>query len=263
MMDTPLRTSEIRKEKIVMWKKFCAALLLMLLLPACALAEVVISEIMTSNGTYESGHAYDWIELHNTGKSTVDISGWYLSDSKKNKMKFQFPQGTKLKADGYLTVFCTGDDEVDVGKGSEFYATFALSSSGESIYLSDADGNQLQKLKYPQQYGCVSYGTTDDGATYGFFENATRGKKNDTTIYSGRVDAPVLDTAGGFYTDSVIVMAHSVLSGATLRYTTDGSTPTAKSKEFPAGGLTIKETTVVRIRAFQPEFVPSPTVSAT
>ena len=58
-----------------MWKKFCAALLLMLLLPACALAEVVISEIMTSNGTYENGHAYDWIELHNTGKSTVDISG--------------------------------------------------------------------------------------------------------------------------------------------------------------------------------------------
>lgn len=133
-----------------MWKKFCAALLLMLLLPACALAEVVISEIMTSNGTYESGHAYDWIELHNTGKSTVDISGWYLSDSKKNKMKFQFPQGTKLKADGYLTVYCTGDDEADVGKGSTFYATFALSSSGESIYLSDADGNQLQKLKYPQ-----------------------------------------------------------------------------------------------------------------
>ena len=108
-----------------MWKKFCAALLLMLLLPACALAEVVISEIMTSNGTYENGHAYDWIELHNTGKSTVDISGWYLSDSKKNKMKFQFPQGTKLKADGYLTVFCTGDDKVDVGKGSKFYATFA------------------------------------------------------------------------------------------------------------------------------------------
>ena len=89
-----------------MWKKFCAALLLMLLLPACALAEVVISEIMTSNGTYENGHAYDWIELHNTGKSTVDISGWYLSDSKKNKMKFQFPQGTKLKAAGYLTVVC-------------------------------------------------------------------------------------------------------------------------------------------------------------
>lgn len=113
-------------------EKFCAALLLMLLLPACALAEVVISEIMTSNGTYENGHAYDWIELHNTGKSTVDISGWYLSDSKKNKMKFQFPQGTKLKADGYLTVFCTGNDEVNIGKGSEFYATFALSSSGEA-----------------------------------------------------------------------------------------------------------------------------------
>ena len=56
-----------------MWKKFCAALLLMLLLPACALAEVVISEIMTSNGTYENGHAYDWIART---QPTVDHAGY-------------------------------------------------------------------------------------------------------------------------------------------------------------------------------------------
>jgi len=131
-----------------MWKKFCAALLLMLLLPACALAEVVIIEIMTSNGTYENGHAYDWIELHNTGKSTVDISGWYLSDSKKDKMKFQFPQGTKLKADGYLTVLLHGRRQGGRWQGQRVLRDVrVLVRPAKAIYLSDADGNQLTKAR--------------------------------------------------------------------------------------------------------------------
>ncbi len=247
-----------------MKKKLLFLLLLVIMLPGMALADVIISEIMTSNGTYESGHAYDWIELHNTGKSTVDLSGWYLSDGKKDLTKFQFPKGTKLKAGAYLTVYCTGNDDIDVGKNSTFYATFALSASGETIYLSNADEELQQKLKYPQQYGCVSYGTNDDGEHYGFFENETRGKKNDDTIYDARLDSPVLDTEGGFYADSVVVSAHSVgTDGITLRYTTDGSTPTAKSAEFPSNGLSITKTTVVRIRAFHDKYVSSSTVSAT
>lgn len=245
-----------------MKKKFCAALvLLLLLLPGSALADIIISEIMTSNGTYESGHAYDWIELYNNGKKTVDLSGWYLSDSKKDLTKFQFPSGTKLKANSYLTVYCTGEENDTVGKGSVFYASFALSASGESIYLSDSSETLLQKLKYPQQYGCISYGTIDDGASYGFFETATRGKKNDTAIYAARLDAPVIDTAGGFYQDSVVIKAHGPV-GATLRYTTDGSTPTTKSKEIPTDGLEVAKTTVIRVRAFQEDFVSSPVVSA-
>lgn len=247
-----------------MKKKLLFLLLLVIMLPGMALADVIISEILTSNGTYEGGHAYDWIELHNTGKSTVDLSGWYLSDSKKDLTKFQFPKGTKLKAGAYLIVYCTGNDDIDVGKNSTFYATFALSASGESIYLSNADVELQQKLKYPQQYGCVSYGTNDDGAHYGFFENNTCGKKNDDTIYDARLDSPVLDTEGGFYEDSVNVAAHGVgTDGITLRYTTDGSTPTAKSVEFPSNGLSITTTTVIRIRAFHDDYVSSPTVSAT
>ncbi len=246
-----------------MRKKLIAALLVMLLLaPTSALADVIISEIMTSNGTYENGHAYDWIELHNTGKKTVDLSGWYLSDSKKNMTKFQFPSGTKLKADSYLTVYCTGSEVETVGKNSTFYATFALSASGETIYLSDDSGTLLQKLKYPQQYGCVSYGTTDGGATYGFFETDTRGKKNDTVLCTGRTEAPVLDTNGGFYQDTVLVTAHGS-DGSLLRYTTDGSTPTEKSPEMPTDGLNVTKTTVVRVRAFQDGLVSSPVVSAT
>ena len=59
-------------------------LLLLLLLPAAAMADVLINEVMALNGTFTSGHSYDWIELVNTGKKAVDISGWHLSDGKKN-----------------------------------------------------------------------------------------------------------------------------------------------------------------------------------
>ena len=79
---------------------FAAVLLTVLLfaLPffTAAGADVLINEVMASNGFYENGEAYDWIEIYNDGENTADLSGWYLSDSKKNPLKWSFPQGTKL-----------------------------------------------------------------------------------------------------------------------------------------------------------------------
>ncbi|MBQ8201038.1 MAG: CotH kinase family protein [Clostridia bacterium] len=246
-----------------MLKKLCVlTLTMLLLLPAAALADVVISEVMASNGTYENEESYDWVELHNNGKKAVDLSGWYLSDSKKNLQKWAFPKGTKLKAGGYLTVFCTGEDDIDPGKNSTFYATYSLSAEGETLYLSDAQGTLIQKLEYPRQYGCVSYGLPSGGGDYGYFANETRNKKNDTAAYPGRTESPGIATTGGFYPEGVTVQATGP-RGAVLRYTTDGETPTAQSEVFPAAGLTVSKTTVLRVRAFREDEVPSVTVSAT
>ncbi len=238
------------------------ALTAALLLFGAARAEVVINEVMASNGYYENGEAYDWIELYNNGSKTVDLSGWYLSDSKKDPLKWSFPAGTKLKAGGYLTVFCTGEEPKNKGKGSTFYTGFKISSSGETVILSDKEGTELGRIKIPAQYGSVSWGLPAGGGDYGFFENVTRGKKNDNTAYAGRTPAPEILTPGGFYSGSVTVTV-SGAEGATLRYTTDGETPTAKSKAFPAEGLTLDKTTPLRIKAFRDGEVTSETVSAT
>ena len=160
-----------------MLKKLCI-LLALLMLPGLALADVVINEVMASNGVYTSGESYDWIELYNDGSKTVVLSGWYLSDGKKNLEKFCFPEGTKLKAGAYLIVYCTGEDDIDPGKGSEFYASFSLSASGETITLSDADVNPMQQLEYPQQTVNISYGLPLGGGEYGYFQEGTPGKKN-------------------------------------------------------------------------------------
>ena len=129
-------------------------------------ADVIINEVMASNGTYENGEAYDWVELYNDGDKAADISGWYLSDSKKNPLKWAFPQGTKIKAGGYVTVFCTGEEVKNAGKGSVFYTDWAISSSGETLILSDAEGAELSRVKMPEQYGNVSWGRPAGGGEY-------------------------------------------------------------------------------------------------
>ena len=123
-----------------MLKRLCLLACVLLLLPAAALAEVLITEVCAISGTYTDGHAYDWVEVHNSGKKSVSLAGWYLSDRKKDLQKWAFPKGAKLKAGGYLTVYCTGDDTLSSGKDSTFYAPFKISSGGEKLYLSNAEG---------------------------------------------------------------------------------------------------------------------------
>ena len=240
----------------------CLFLLAVLGFAGAARADVVINEVMASNGYYESGHAWDWVELYNNGKDTVSLSGWGFTDSKKDLYKFTFPEGAKLKAGDYLTIWCTGEENKTPGKGDTFYADFKISSSGETLRLTDSDEEEIQKLKMPEQYGCVSYGLPSGGGAYGFFENPTRGKKNDAEAYTRRAAEPEIVTAAGFYEGSVTVEVRGE-NGADLRYTTDGETPTKKSKQFPAEGLKIKSTTPLRVKAFAEDAVSSSTAGAT
>ena len=264
--------------RMIRMARFLLLLIPGLLPAAAACGDVVINEVMASNGYFENGHAWDWVELYNSGVKAVDLSGWYFSDSAKNPLKWSFPKGTKLKKGGYLTVWCTGEKDIRPGSGSAFYTDFAISSSGEKLILSDAEGNEVTRLELPPQYGCVSYGLPSGGGEYGYLETPTRGAKNGREAYAGRTGMPALHAegdrmdrqpgpvegieneaagqkeassgAGGFFTGSVRVTA-SGPEGALLRYSTDGSTPSAKSSAFPAEGLELKKTKALRVRAFR------------
>ena len=61
-------------------KKIFPFVLLFLAFALPAFAEIEFSEVMASNGVYVNGEAYDWVELRNTGKKTIDLGGCYLSD---------------------------------------------------------------------------------------------------------------------------------------------------------------------------------------
>ena len=236
-----------------MMKRWLAALLLL-----CTLAECVpvfaeesalyISEVMTQNGTYKDGEAYDWVEITNRGKANADLSGWYLSDSLDVPMKWAFPEGTRVKAGECVLVYCTGE-EMNPGKNGVYYADFKLSSGGDDAVLSAPDGTLQDRLSLPEQYGNITYGIAPDGSV-GFFAEQTPGKKNAEDVYPARAKAPVIVTEGGFYDEKVTVICAGG-RGQTLRYTLDGATPTENSKEFPAVGLEVAETASLRVIAFE------------
>ena len=49
-------------------RKLLLPLLFFLLLAMPAGAEIIINEVMASNGVYKNGEAYDWIEIYNAGE---------------------------------------------------------------------------------------------------------------------------------------------------------------------------------------------------
>ena len=244
-----------------MIKRLLLTISVLVLFSLPASAEILFSEVMASNGVYTNGEAYDWVELHNTGSKSVNLSGYYLSDSKKNLTKWAFPQNTSIKANGYILVYCTGE-EMSPGKNGTYYANFKLSASGDKVILTEPDGETAAAfLTIPAQYGNVSWGIPEGGSEYLYFAEATPGKKNPAVGYASQASAPALQTPGGFYAQPVTVIA-SQKQGAQIRYTLDGSTPTEKSPLFPEEGYTFSKTGVLRIRAFAEDQVPSNPVSA-
>ncbi|MHC4740619.1 MAG: lamin tail domain-containing protein [Planctomycetota bacterium] len=77
--------------------------------------DIVINEILA----HSHGAEPDWIELHNTTASQMDIGGWYLSDSQFVLKKYRFADGTKINAHDYLLLYQDanfGDFSTDPGK---------------------------------------------------------------------------------------------------------------------------------------------------
>ncbi|MFV2067828.1 MAG: CotH kinase family protein, partial [Pirellulales bacterium] len=96
---------------------------------------VVINEVVTRANA--DGTLPDAIELLNTTTNPIDVSGWYLSDSAIDFLKYRIPDGTTVAAGGYLVV-----DENDFNPTPDNPAAnhFALSGTrGDDVWLVRAD----------------------------------------------------------------------------------------------------------------------------
>lgn len=117
--------------------------------------DVVINEFMASNGstvTDPTGEYADWIELYNNTGSSIDMSGIYLSDDTANLQKWYFPWGTVIPANGFLIVWADQDLlETDI------HSNFKLSSSGETLILSNTNGAILDSVSYSAATVDISY----------------------------------------------------------------------------------------------------------
>src|SRR5258706_1543978 len=120
---------------------------------------VQISEFMALNNTSlkdEDGSREDWIEIHNAGTNTVNLAGWYLTDTTNDLRKWMFPS-VILAPDAYLIVFASNKDR-NVG---ELHTNFKLSGDGEYLALVRSNGVTVASEFFPTfpiQAPDISYG---------------------------------------------------------------------------------------------------------
>jgi len=81
------------------------------------------------------------------------------------------------------------------------------------------------------------------------------------TVSSGTVATPTFNPAPGAYTGPVSLS--TTTAGATIRYTTDGSTPTTTTGTVYSGPITLTSTTTIKAIAYESGFTNSAVASGT
>ena len=198
----------------------------------------------------EDGAASDWIELYNPTAAPIAIGGYQLTDG---AVTWTFPPAT-IGAQQFLLVFASGKNRVT----SPLHTNFKLDSAGEYLALKDAGGNVIGEFApaFPGQRANYSYGRNAAGGS-GYFFTPTPGTANGPS-FSGFVADTVFSLKRGFFSTPIQVAITTLTSGATIRCTLDGSTPTETSAAYSAP-LAIGATTTLRARAFKPDFLPTNT----
>jgi hypothetical protein len=128
----------------------------------------------------------DAIELHNPTAGAVDISGWYLSDSRDQFRKYRIPAGTILSPGGFKVFY-----EYQFNADTNSPLSFSLSSArGDEVHLSMAtpDGSQLLGYRATVQFGSAANGVafghhpTSVGADFTALSRRTLGADNPSTL---------------------------------------------------------------------------------
>jgi hypothetical protein len=199
----------------------------------------------------EDLEANDWIEIFNPNAAPIHLAGYYLTDDATHLTKWAFPAMT-LAGGSYLVVFASDKNRTQAG--SPLHTNFKLTANGEYLALVKPDGTTVVSEfapAFPVQVAGYSYGI--DGllvtSPSGYFPVPTPGAIN------GAPGTPLLVTlsppCATFTTSVAVTMTPSfALAGSVIRYTTDGSEPTAASTLYPGSAVTFSGTTHLRARIF-------------
>ncbi|MCQ2458471.1 MAG: lamin tail domain-containing protein [Clostridia bacterium] len=224
---------------------------------------VYITEVLASNDSitvFPNDGNTDWIEIHNSTNTSVNISGWGLSDNLTRGRKWQFPQGTVIAPGEFKVILCDG--RADKTSGSELHTSFKISRlAGETICLTDSTGRILDKIILPEQKTDKSYGRAVGKSGFFYFDEPTPLKQNGEG-YDGFTAKPEFTVSPGLYYSTTYVQI-VIPEGTQVYYTVDGSIPTQTSAPYNGEHLEMNFTTVLRARAYAPGYQPSDILTGT
>ncbi len=134
----------------------------------------------------------------------------------------------------YMIVFASSKSKNYVDPAGYLHTTFSLSASGEYLGLTRPDGTvvhayqsvlneQTAEYGFPAQRDNISYGMLSNSEYY--FSLPTPGQENRQS-FLGFVDEPEFSHERGYYEDAFSLILSCGTSGATIRYTSNGTDPT-------------------------------------
>ncbi len=197
---------------------------------------LVISEVISSNSKLLplNDECNDLIELQNVGNDTINLQDYYLSDKKSNPFLWQMPDA-ELAPGEFFVVQASGNE-------GEMEAPFKVSATGETLYISDLNGECIDALYIPALTPDTSYGRFEDELCY--YDIPTIGEPNPDG-YSGITLTPQASINSGPLTSAASV---SLTGDGMLFYTLDGQTPDESSAVFDGTPIEISQSTVLRVR---------------
>ena len=245
--------------------------LLLLLLPTIVLAQeitessLIINEVQVANldQFLDNANCYgSWIELYNPTDTAISVNGMFLTDG-VNKVRFVSAHGS-VPANGFKT-FWFGHyySEGNYGNNARRQIPYKLDYEGGTITLLASDSTVISSVDYPPATPRCSWARTQDGGdTWGTTGTPTPDATNTTSEFATfRLSAPVVDTDSRVFNGSIAVQV-TIPKETTLRYTTDGSAPTADNGyTSPDGRFEFSSTTILRLCLFKSGYLPSPVVT--
>ena len=196
---------------------------------------------------------YDWVELKNNSGAALLLSDYYISDDRDDYLRYRLPE-VELGPGEFILLYCTSEALPE----GYYAAGFELNSENEQLYLATAEGELLDSVSLKDIPYLGSFGRMAGENGWFYFSSPSPGGEN-----SGgerRVaEKPLSLTADGVYND-VEGMYVELSAAGSIRYTLDGSAPTAESPEY-TGPIYIDKTTVIRAVNFEEGALPSRTLS--
>jgi hypothetical protein len=229
-----------------------------------------INEVLVGNASTNIDTDYynysSWIEIYNDGTSAIDLKNYslsYLEYEATTPVVWKIPATIIVPAKGYVLLWADEHNYTD-------HASFEMDMRGEEIKLLNPSNAVLDSVTYDMRIDGVllpdiSYGRqTNGGGVWTYFDQPTPAASNSTASFvtPELAATPAFSPPGGFYTGNQSVSLSTTEGGAQIRYTTDGSIPTATSSLY-TGPIAVTTPTVVRARSFVTNKLDSLTASHT
>lgn len=227
---------------------------------------LLITEFLAANdrGLKDAdGDRTDWIEIHNPSDNPINLSSFALTQDRQLEEIWEFPSFV-MGAGEYLIVYASGKNRSL--SNEEWHTDFKLNTGGEFLALVAKEPRSIVHsfgTRYPQQQDDISYGISSDWKPGEFlldfeshFLSPSPGKANGEVLF-GFVEDVKFSSERGIKEESFELSLSSSTPEAIIRYTTDGTMPTAEHGESYHTAIKVDGSTVIRAAAFKSGYDPS------